>query len=50
MESPKAEVALIVTYQSAVDYNKDWIIDLGCSNHMTDDKEKLESTIEYKGN
>ena len=50
VESPKVEVALTATYQSIVDYNKDWIIDSSCSNHMTGDKEKLESTAEYKGN
>lgn len=26
-----------------VDYSKDWIIDFGCSNHMTSDKEKLQN-------
>nr|CAD1841788.1 unnamed protein product [Ananas comosus var. bracteatus] len=32
-----------------VNYNTDWIIDSGCSNHMTGDKDKLLSTTEYKG-
>nr|CAD1829770.1 unnamed protein product [Ananas comosus var. bracteatus] len=32
-----------------VNYNTDWIIDSGCSNHMTDDRDKLLSTTEYKG-
>ena len=48
MESPKAEVALTTTYQLVIDYNKDWIIDSGCSNHMTSDKEKLESIASIK--
>ena len=50
VESPKANATLTITYQSTNDYCKDWIIDLGCSNHMIGDKEKLKSTIEYKGN
>lgn len=33
----------------AVDYDKDWIVDSGCSNHMTGDKEKLLGLSEYKG-
>ena len=32
-----------------IDYEKDWIIDSGCSNHMTGDKEKLKNLVEYKG-
>nr|CAD1834390.1 unnamed protein product [Ananas comosus var. bracteatus] len=32
-----------------VNYSTDWIINSGCSNHMTGDKDKLLSTTEYKG-
>nr|CAD1829789.1 unnamed protein product [Ananas comosus var. bracteatus] len=32
-----------------VNYSTDWIIDSGCSNHMTSDKDKLLNTTEYKG-
>ena len=43
------ETALAVTDPKAVDYDKDWIVDSGCSNHMTGDKEKLLGLSEYKG-
>ena len=35
------EVALIATLRRQIDYEKDWIVDSGCSNHMTGDKESL---------
>ena len=35
------ESAFIATTSKQIDYEKDWIIDSGCSNHMTGDKEKL---------
>ena len=40
VESPKAHVILVVTHKSTINYQKDWIIDLGYSYHMTSDKEK----------
>ncbi|KAG6781857.1 hypothetical protein POTOM_011240 [Populus tomentosa] len=43
------EAAFTVTTPEHIDYEKDWIIDSGCSNHMTDDKEKLKNLVEYKG-
>ncbi|RVW23784.1 hypothetical protein CK203_097571 [Vitis vinifera] len=43
------ESAFIATTSEQIDYEKDWIIDLGCSNHMTGDKEKLQDLSEYKG-
>nr|DAD23742.1 TPA_asm: hypothetical protein HUJ06_025205 [Nelumbo nucifera] len=43
------ELALIATISEHIDYEKDWIIDSGCSNHMTGDKEKLQNLLEYKG-
>ena len=32
-----------------VNYKEDWIIDSGCSNHMTNDDKKLEDMTDYKG-
>ncbi|KAF2323042.1 hypothetical protein GH714_032948 [Hevea brasiliensis] len=45
----KEELALTVTTSEQIDYDNDWIIDSGCSNHMTGDKEKLQDLSEYKG-
>lgn len=43
------ELALTVTTPERIDYQNDWIIDSGCSNHMTGDKMKLQNLSEYKG-
>ncbi|XVE51173.1 hypothetical protein DITRI_Ditri02bG0018100 [Diplodiscus trichospermus] len=43
------ELALMTTVPGPIDYNNNWIVDSGCSNHMTGDKEKLQNMIEYKG-
>ena len=43
------ELAFTATTSEYIDYEKDWIIDSGCSNHMTGDKEKLQDLSEYKG-
>ncbi|KAM1256948.1 hypothetical protein EV1_030743 [Malus domestica] len=43
------ELALTVTTPKRIDYNNDWIVDSGCSNHMTGDKQKLQNLSEYKG-
>jgi len=43
------ELAFKATTSKQVDYEKDWIVDSGCSNHMTGDKEKLQNISEYKG-
>lgn len=43
------ESASTATMSEQIDYEKDWIIDSGCSNHMTGDKEKLQALSEYKG-
>jgi len=34
---------------SGINCNKNWIVDFGCSNHVTSDKENLVSMVEYKG-
>ncbi|KAK4353653.1 hypothetical protein RND71_025847 [Anisodus tanguticus] len=43
------ELALAVTAPGTINYNNDWIVDSGCSNHITGDKEKLQNITEYKG-
>ncbi|KAF7834575.1 Retrovirus-related Pol polyprotein from transposon RE1 [Senna tora] len=43
------ELALTVTTSNQIDYEKDWIVDSGCSNHMTGDRKKLKDVSEYKG-
>ncbi|TQE02996.1 hypothetical protein C1H46_011360 [Malus baccata] len=43
------ELALTVTTPERIDYNNDWIVVSGCSNHMTGDKQKLQNLSEYKG-
>ena len=43
------ESALAVTVPGRIDYEKDWIVDSGCSNHMTGDEVKLQEMTEYKG-
>ncbi|KAG6520799.1 hypothetical protein ZIOFF_017859 [Zingiber officinale] len=42
------EVAF-TTMSDKINYKNDWIVDSGCSNHMTSDKEKLQNLSEYKG-
>jgi len=44
----KQELALAMSTLSKIDYTKSWIVDLGCSNNMTGDKEKLLNMSEYK--
>ncbi|KAI3500109.1 hypothetical protein L1887_35925 [Cichorium endivia] len=43
------ELALMAMMREHIDYEKDWIIDSGCSNHMTGDQKKLQNLKEYKG-
>ncbi|KAE8733549.1 hypothetical protein F3Y22_tig00001120pilonHSYRG00173 [Hibiscus syriacus] len=43
------ELALMVTTPERIDYKNDWIVDSGCSNHMTGDKQKLQNLSEYNG-
>ncbi|CAI0407574.1 unnamed protein product [Linum tenue] len=35
--------------KNVIDYENDWIVDSGCSNHMTGDEQKLLNVSEYKG-
>jgi len=44
------EQAFTTNMSDQIDYESDWIVDSGCSNHMTGDKEKLQNSTEYKGN
>ena len=45
---PGEKVAL-ASVSGLVNYNDDWIVDSGCSNHMTGDKEKLNNLSTYNG-
>ncbi|KAH7845070.1 hypothetical protein Vadar_001218 [Vaccinium darrowii] len=46
----KSETALAaVPNWGAINYNDDWIVDSGCSNHMTGDKKKLSNLSAHKG-
>ncbi|KAH0669139.1 hypothetical protein KY285_025760 [Solanum tuberosum] len=42
------EIALASVSEKLVDYEHDWIVDSGCSNHMTGDEKKLINESEYK--
>ncbi|KAJ0098856.1 hypothetical protein Patl1_21563 [Pistacia atlantica] len=44
------ELALTTTIPGRIDYENDWIVDSGCSNHMMGDRQKLQNLSEYKGN
>jgi hypothetical protein len=41
IEEEKDELAFTTIISNQINYEKDWIVDSGCSNHMTGDKEKL---------
>ncbi|PHU03798.1 hypothetical protein BC332_29049 [Capsicum chinense] len=43
------ELALTVIIFSKINYENDWIVDSGCSNRMTGDKDKLKNLSKYKG-
>jgi hypothetical protein len=46
----KSKVTLTMVNKSErMNYESDWIIDSGCSNHMTDDIKKLDGLEKYKG-
>jgi hypothetical protein len=42
------EIALAVNNPEQVNYREDRIVDSGCSNHMTGNKEKLQNMSKYK--
>ena len=46
---PKEEQALVTVSDKSINYNDNWIVDSGCSNHTTGDKGKLSSMLKYKG-
>ncbi|XP_071703913.1 uncharacterized protein [Rutidosis leptorrhynchoides] len=43
------EVSLSVSKPNKLDHHRDWIVDSGCSNHMTGDIEKLKNMVKYNG-
>ena len=43
------QLALVATVGDHINYENDWIVDSGCSNHMTSDQRKLQDKKEYKG-
>ncbi|KAK8368677.1 hypothetical protein V6Z11_A01G058800 [Gossypium hirsutum] len=48
IEEPQIEHGQTIIRKSSINYQNDWIVDFGCSNHMTKDKEKLSSATKYK--
>jgi hypothetical protein len=48
IEEEKDELAFTTIISNQINYEKDWIVDSSCSNHMTGDKEKLQNLTEYK--
>ncbi|KAK8367049.1 hypothetical protein V6Z12_A02G159300 [Gossypium hirsutum] len=44
------DLGLAMTTFQKIDYKNDWIVDIGCSNHMIGDQEKLQDVAAYKGN
>ncbi|KAL3532848.1 hypothetical protein ACH5RR_006369 [Cinchona calisaya] len=38
----------LLSVSDRINFEEDWIVDSGCSNHMTGDKEKLKDMTEYK--
>ena len=43
------ENRFIMISDKSINYKTYWIVDYGCSNHMTRDEKKLSTKIEYKG-
>ena len=43
------ELALMATMGDHINYENNWIVDSGCSNHITGDQSKLQDKKEYKG-
>ena len=42
------EITFVTTNNKMINYKDDWIINSGCSNHMTGDKEMFVSISKYK--
>ncbi|KAK5824921.1 hypothetical protein PVK06_019710 [Gossypium arboreum] len=40
---------LIGVTSKQIDYENNWIVDSGCSDHMKSEKEKLQNVLDYKG-
>jgi hypothetical protein len=49
MEEPVEEMRFATVSDKSINYDSDWIVDSGCSNHITGDEEKLLNKAEYKG-
>ena len=49
LEEDMEAAAFAAITDPVVNYKEDWIIDSGCSNHMTNDDKKLEDMTDYKG-
>ncbi|KAH1056893.1 hypothetical protein J1N35_034958 [Gossypium stocksii] len=45
----KEEMDLTSVTSKQIDYENNWTVDSGYSNHMTSDKEKLQNVSDYKG-
>ncbi|XP_049399895.1 uncharacterized protein LOC125863980 [Solanum stenotomum] len=43
------DLPLTTTISKSIDHENDWIVDSGCANHMTGDKQKLQNPSVYKG-
>ncbi|KAL0367738.1 UNVERIFIED_CONTAM: hypothetical protein Sradi_3663900 [Sesamum radiatum] len=43
------ELAFAAIISNQINYESDWIVDLGCSNHMTGDKKKVEERVKIHG-
>ncbi|KAL4282412.1 hypothetical protein GQ457_03G013080 [Hibiscus cannabinus] len=48
LEEDMEKLALATSMKSNIDYKEDWIVDSGCSNHMTNDEKKLQDIDEYE--
>ncbi|KAG5595196.1 hypothetical protein H5410_036428 [Solanum commersonii] len=48
-QQEELEIALTTISEKLVDYEHDWIVNSGCSNHMTGDEKNLINISEYKG-
>ncbi|KAK4414995.1 hypothetical protein Salat_2606600 [Sesamum alatum] len=43
------DLALAATTSNQINYENDWIVESGCSNHMTGDKGQLKNVSKYMG-